>query len=505
MKFNKRAAATVSAVALTLALLAGGPVANAANQSTLTIGSFIEPKSWSPVQADLGHMAPYYQAVYDNLITRKPDGTYAPNLATAFTWQNGNTSLLLDLKKGVKFTDGSDFNATVAKANLDAFAKGNGPYSASLKGANVFIIGPYQIRIDLTFPNPDLLYYLATTDSYMTSAGAIGTASLNTKPVGSGPYVLDAASIPGSQYVFTANPNYWDKKKIKFKKIVMKLMTDTTARLNALLSGQIDATILDAKTAATAKGRGMTQYLNNVDWQGIMILDRNGAVNKDLSDVRVRQAIGFSIDRPALLKAVQNGYGTITEQPFGKISGANDPALDKFYTVDNNKAKALLTAAGHPDGLTIDFPSWPDPTMRALLSDQLGKSGITINWVAVPAADYRNQLKAKKWAIAVYQLGLAAQTPWVTMNFVASPKASWNTFGSTDPVIAAALDSINQDQSAKNVAAQSKKVNAFLVQNAWFLPFYQLPQVFFTNSHVKVQNQPANAVPFLYNYAPTGK
>jgi peptide/nickel transport system substrate-binding protein len=505
MKLNKRVAAAITALAVTLGVLTGGQVASAANQTTLTIGSIIEPKSWDPTQADLGHMAPLYQAVYDNLITRKPDGTFAPNLATSFTWQNGNTSLVLTLKKGVKFSDGADFNASVAKQNLDAFVKGNGPYSASLKGANVLVIDPYTIRIDLTLPNPDLMYYLATTDSYMASPNALGTSGLKTKPVGSGPYLLDASSMPGSQLVFTANPSYWDKKKIKFQRIVFKTMADTTARLNALLSGQIDATILDAKTAATAKGRGMTEYDNNVDWQGLMILDRDGAIDKNLADVRVRQAIGFSIDRAALLKAVQNGYGTVTQQPFGKISGANDPALDKTYTVDNAKAKALLTAAGHPDGLTIDMPSWPDPTMRALLSDQLGKSGITINWVSVPLADYRNQLKAKKWAIGVYQLGLAAATSWVTINFVAAPNASWNVFGSKDPVVAAALDAINKDQSAKNVTAQAKKINAELVAQAWFLPFYQLPQMFFSNSHVKTVNQPANAVPYLYNYAPTGK
>ncbi|MEY2954892.1 MAG: hypothetical protein RL530_493 [Actinomycetota bacterium] len=505
MKLNKRVAAAVTALAVTAGVLTGGQVATAANQTTLTIGSIIEPKSWDPTQADLGHMAPLYQAVYDTLIIRKPDGSYVPNLATKFTWMNGNTSLLLELKKGVKFSDGSDFNATVAKANLDAFIKGNGPYSASLKGAVVFITDPYTIRIDLTLPNPDLVYYLATTDSYMASGNAIGTAALKTKPVGSGPYLYDASSVPGSQLVFTANPKYWDKKKIKFSKIVFKTMSDTTARLNALISGQIDATILDAKTAATAKGKGMTEYDNNVDWLGLMLLDRNGAVDKNLADVRVRQAIGYSIDRAALLKAVQNGYGTLTQQPFGKVSGANDAALDKTYSVDNAKAKSLLAAAGFEDGLTINMPTWPDPTMRALLSDQLSKSGITINWVSVPLADYRNQLKAKKWAIAVYQLGLAAATPWVTINFVAAPNASWNVFGSKDPVITGALDSINKDQSSKNVVAQAKKINAFLVQNAWFLPFYQLPQMFFTNSHVKTINQPANAVPYLFNYAPTGK
>jgi peptide/nickel transport system substrate-binding protein len=505
MKLNKRMIAAAAALAMSLGVLSGGQMASAANQTTLTIGSLIEPSSWSPAKADLGHAAPYYQAVYDNLITRKPDGTYAPNLATKWSFQNFNSTLIMQLRKDVKFSDGTAFDATVAKANLDAFINGTGPYASSLAGTSVSVVDKYTIQINISGVNPDILYYLATTDSYMASPNAIGSSSINTKPVGSGPYLYDSSSVPGSQIVFTANPNYWDKKKIKFQRIVFKTMADVTARLNALLSGQIDATLLDAKTGATAQGRGMTEYSNNVDWLGLLMMDRDGALDKDLADVRVRQAIGYSIDRAALLKAVQGGYGTVTEQPFGKISGANDPALDSYYTVDNAKAKSLLAAAGHPNGFTLNLPAWPDPTMRALLSDQLSKSGITINWVSVPAADYRNQLKQKKWAAGIFQLGLAAQTPWVTINFVAAPQASWNVFNSTDPVIAGALKSINKDRSPKNVIAQSKVINKFLVTNAWYLPFYQLPQLFYTDSHVKTVNQPANAVPYIYNYAPTGK
>jgi len=505
MKLNKRIAAAVATVALGLGVFSGGQVANAANQSTLTIGSIIEPKSWDPTQADLGHLAPLYQAVYDTLITRTPDGTYAPNLATSWDFGPGQSWIHLVLRKGVKFSDGTLFTPAVAKANLDAFIAGNGPYSASLAGATVRVMDANSIRITMAQANPDILYYLATTDSYMASPKAIGTTALKTKPIGSGPYVYDASSVPGSQLVFKANPTYWDKKKIKFQTVVFKTIADVTARLNALMSGQVDATILDANTAATAKSRGLTEYDNNVDWQGLMILDRDGALSKPLSDVRVRQAIGFSIDRAALLKAVQKGNGTVTENVFGKVSGGYDPALDSFYKVDNAKAKSLLADAGYPNGVKIDMPSWPDATMRALLSDQLAASGITINWISVPLSDYRNQLKAKKFAIAVYQLGLANATGWVTMNFTATPDASWNVFGSTDSTISAAINSVYLNQSDKNVAAQAKAINAFLVKNAWFLPFYQMPQMFFTNSHVKTVNSVANAVPFLYNYAPTGK
>ena len=505
MKLNKRIVAAATSVAMALAALSGGVPAQAANATTLTLGSLIEVKSWEPSQADLGHMAPLYQAAYDNLITRLPNGKYVGNLATKFTWDKSNTALTLELRKNVVFSDGAKFDAKVAKANLDAFIKGNGPYSSTLAGANVFVTGPYTIRISLSSANPDLVYYLATTDSYMASPNAIGTPGLKTKPVGSGPYLYDASSVVGSQYVFTANPKYWDKKKIKFKKVIFKFIPDTTARLNALLSGQIDATLLDVKTAKTAEDRGNKLYSNNVDWAGLLMMDRDGKTNKDLADVRVRQAIAYSIDRAALLKAVQQGYGTVTAQPFGKPSGAYDAKLEKFYTVDNAKAKKLLADAGHPNGLTIDLPSWPDPTMRAVLSDQLAKSDITLNWVSVPFADYRPQLKAAKWAMGIFQLGLAQQTPWVTINFLATPNGSWNVFKSTDPLIAASLDSINKNSSDKNVTEQAKKINKFLVEEAWFIPFYQLPQLYLTNKRVKTANSVANAIPYLYNFAPTGK
>jgi len=505
MNLKKRivVAATALAMAVTSSISAGLP-ASAANQSTLTLGSMIQVKSWEPSQADLGHMAPLYQAAYDNLITRDAKGNYQPNLAVAWIFNNSKTKLTLNLRRGVTFSDGTKFDATAAKANLDAFISGNGPYSVTLAGDTVQIVDPYTITITTQVANPDLLYYLATTDSYMASPKAIGTPGLKTVPSGSGPYLYDNSSVIGSQYVFTANPKYWDKTKIKFDRIVFKFMPDVTARLNALLSGQIDATLLDVKTSSTAKGRGFTQYTNYTDWAGLLMLDRNGKVDPNLADVRVRQAIAYSVDRAALLKAVQGGQGKVTQQPFGKVSGAFDAALDNAYSVNNAKAKSLLAAAGHPNGLTINLPSWPDPTLCAVLSDQLSKSGITINWVSVPFADYRNQLKAGKWAAGVFQLGLVQQTPWVTINFLAAPNGSWNVFHSTDPVIANALKAIGNDPSDRTILAKAKTINAFLVNQAWYIPFYNLPQLYFTNKHVKTDNSVANAVPYLYNYAPTG-
>jgi peptide/nickel transport system substrate-binding protein len=503
MNLSKRIGAGLVAVALAASALAGATPAAAANKSDLVIGAIAEVKSWEPSQGDIGHLLPYYQSVYDNLILRTPDGKYKPNLATRWVWNKSGTVLTMSLREGVKFTDGAAFNANVAKANLDAFIAGNGPQRSTINDAKIAVVDVRTITITLSKANPDLEYFLSTSSSFMASPKALGTAGLKTKPVGSGPYVISASSVPGSQIVLTANPKYWDKSKVKFKKITFKILADVTARLNALISGQIDATILDVKTASTAQKRGLTQMSNYVDWQGLLLLDRDGTKNKALGNVKVRQAIAYAIDRPALLKAVQGGYGEVTNQPFSPTNGAYDKALDKTYTLDIAKAKALLAEAGYADGVTLDMPGWADPTMNAVLGDQLAKAGITVKWTTIPMSDYRNQAIAGKWASAIYQLN--QPSIWAAINQMAGADATWNVFKVKSTVVDAAMKSIEATPTPANIVKQGKVVNSFLTKEAWVVPFYRLPQLFFTNKRIKAVNQATNAVPYIFNYSPTGK
>ena len=92
MKHTKRIAASVAALAVAAVGLTGIAPAQAANKTDLVIGATAEPTTWDPIGANIGHFIPYYQAVYDNLILRAPDGSYKPNLATK--WQVADLSLI---------------------------------------------------------------------------------------------------------------------------------------------------------------------------------------------------------------------------------------------------------------------------------------------------------------------------------------------------------------------------------------------------------------------------
>lgn len=490
-----------AAVAIALSV-AGCSSSTPAPTATLNVGQLIDIRSWDPSQADIGHLIPLYQGVYDNLIIRTPEGEYQPNLATDWSWNDDNTVLTLNLRSDVTFSDGAKFDAEVAKANLENFINGNGPYSGTLAGVTVAVVDADTIELTLSEANPDFIYYLATTGSFMASPNALGTEALATSPVGSGPYLLSASSIPGSSIIFEQNPNYWDKAKQKFATITMVILPDVTARLNALASGQIDVTVLDIQSAPTAEGAGKTLQTNYVDWSGILIFDHNGQLGTPLADVRVRQAMAYALDREAMLASIQQGFGEITNQVYGTGASAYLEELDSYYSYDPAKAKALLAEAGYPNGgVAITLPGGLIPPLDAVLVDYLGAVGFDVTIESVPASEYRNKMKEGAFAAGWFQLFQG--TSWVNTKLVATQDASWNVLKSTDPVIEAAVASIKADGSDDNVKAQTQIINRFLVENAWEIPFYRVPQMlFYDSTKVKVSNQIQNAAPYLYNYAP---
>ena len=518
MKFSPLVKLGVGIAAAALVLTATGcatsgttPAATSGTETTeeftaptqiLNIGALIDIKSWDPSQADIGHTIAYYQGVYDNLVIRTPEGEYAPNLATDWTWNEDQTVLTMNLRTDVTFTDGAVFDAEVAKANIDNFINGNGPYSATLAGTEVSVVDADTIELSLSEANPDFIYYLATTGTFMASPNALGTESLATAPVGSGPYVLSASSIPGSSIIFELNPNYWDKAKQKWLAINMVILPDETARLNALASGQVDTTVLQVPSASTAEGAGKTLVQNFVDWSGLMLFDHNGQKGSPVADVRVRQAIAYALDREAMLESLQLGYGEVTNQVYGTGASAYLPELDSYYSYDPAKAKELLAEAGYPNGgVPVTFPGGLIPSLDAVISDYLGAVGFDVTIESIPASEYRNKMRAGDYVGGWFQLFQG--TSWVNTKLVATSDASWNVLGSIDPVIDAAVASILADGSDENVATQTQTINRFLVENAWYVPFYRVPVLLFHDAtKVAVQTQIQNAAPYLYNYSP---
>jgi peptide/nickel transport system substrate-binding protein len=480
----------------------GGP----ATAPLLVIGSLQEPTSWDPAQANEGHLAPVYQSVYDTLIKREPNGELSPMLATEWTVSDDGLSLELELRDDVTFSDGAPFDAEAVKANIEHFKTANGPLQgnlANVSGAEVVDADTVILRLDS--PDPDLPANLANAGGYMGSPAALGSPEIAAAPVGSGPYVLDtASSVVGSAYKLTRNEDYWGDP-LPFDTVEFRILADETARLNALTSGQIDfASLNRAASAVQAAGAGLNQPDPfSVNWGGILFFDRDGQLQPELADVRVREALAIAIDAEALVDVGWEGLGQPTAQVFGPDTAAYDEALDSAYEYDPERAKELLADAGAED-LEITLPISPvfEPIIYDAIIQNWEDIGVTVNRFQWGPGEAVPSMLRGEFPIAF--MTLAQRSDWNTTQFLLSPDAPWNPLASSDPE----LDALIAEYPAADEAGRAdiaRQINEWVIENVWFAPVMRPDTFNFYGDKIEIVPQVQQAVPSIYNFTPSGQ
>jgi len=500
----KRIAAAASALALGIAGFVGVPGAQAAG-STLTYGVIADIKSFEVQVAEYGNRAPFYQAVYDSLLYRLPNGQLVPGLALSATPDKTGKVITVKLRKGVKFTNGAAFNAPAVVKNILAFAKGDGVGAAlasSLKSAKAK--DAYTVILRLSELDPAFITNLSGPMGMVQDPATIGTATAKTNPVGTGPYIIDTANtVTGSNYVFKSNPNYWNKSRRHFDNLVLKVISDQTAQVNALKAGQIDCINLNDKTAvASLKAAGFKISTQQLDWSGITLVDKQGRMGTPLKNVKVRQAINYAIDRKAALQVMGNNFGVVTNQIFASYNKAYVKSLDNTYPYDVAKAKALMAEAGYPNGFELSMPSISilSTTFWQFIKDQLAPIGITVKFTDVPLSEFFTQILTPKYPAFWMQLERNSDD-WALLKFMVNRDSIWNPSGYGDATSDALIEKIRSSKGA----AQTKllqQLNTYMVQQAWHVPLYAVDMQFAYSSKVTVTVQGGNAVPFLYNVRP---
>jgi peptide/nickel transport system substrate-binding protein len=463
------------------------------------------PPSLNPQNAREGNPLTYFQPVYDPLLRRMPNGDIVPMLATEWSYNDDKTVLTMKLRDDVTFIDGAKFDANVAKANLEAFKSGGGPDSPTLANVSeVRVVDPTTIEIVLAKPDPGLLIFLSNAAGLQASPNLIGNESLDTKPVGSGPYIYDeSTSIPGAQWSYVRNENYWNPDIQHWERINIIPMPNTTARLNALVSGEVDAALMSPETAAAAEAAGLTPAITQINWNGWGFLDRTGAVTPELGDVRVRQAIIHAIDREAIFKTIFGGRGVPTEQIFSPITAAYIEEFDGYsvYPYDPEKARALLTEAGFPNGFTLPIGKNSDdpPDHYAAVADYLAAVGITADIKDMPGDDLRSQIINAQWPF--WEASMFMGSDWISVRTIVAPDALWNPFKSQVPELDAFISEI-QTKEGEELESAAEGLNRYLVENAWFMPILRSDRLVFHGPKIKLEPQVQQSMPSIYNYTP---
>jgi peptide/nickel transport system substrate-binding protein len=487
----------------------GGKSGSAGGEGTLTIGVQVPPSGFAAANAQgWGYETYYYQAVYDTLLRQKPDGSIAPWLATSWSYDSGKTVLTMKLRTDVKFTDGTPFTAAIAAQNLLAYRDGTSnqkSYLAVLKSATA--ADPSTLVLTLSAPEPALLTYLATTAGLMEAPSGIASKSAQTVPVGSGPYILDSAtSVVGSTYVFKKNPNYWAPQEQHYKSLVVKVFSTTPTEVAAIQGKQVNAiSMLDNSAGAQIKAAGFEVYAPEQNWGGLTLFDRGGKITPALGNVKVRQAINYALDRPALLKAVALGLGTTTDQIFGKNTTGYDASFESTYPYDVAKAKQLMAEAGYAGGFTLQMPQFPlgSTALYDLTKQYLEAIGIKCVYQPeqLNGAAFADVLAPK---FSAFYWTFTSTTPsWLIAQLLIGPKASFNPFHTTDPTVDGYLKTM-QSGSDADAGTAAKALNKYVVDQAWFAPFYNQQVTFAADSQTNVVPQIDSMVPTLQNITPKG-
>ncbi|MET8976407.1 ABC transporter substrate-binding protein [Streptomyces sp. NPDC004539] len=498
-----------AALALSVAACGGSGTGSgsSAGGGTLTLAPLVQAQPWDLADAGLGNNTQYYQPVYDSLLRLTPTADVTANLATKWSYDATRTVLTLTLRTGVKFTDGTALDAAAVKANLLHTKGGTNEAAGQLKGVSaVDVVNPTTVTVKLSAPDPSLLANLGNVAGMIASPKAITAGTLKSEPVGSGPYTLDkSATTAGSTYTFVRNPGYWNKSAFPFDKIVLKPLTDATAVLNALRSGQINGAVLtSAKNIAPAQSSGLnvTKYTSG-DVEGLYIWDREGKMVKALGDVRVRQALNYAFDRAAIVKTVKGGMGSPTTQVFNPAGSAFDKSLDSRYTYDPAKAKQLLAEAGYPNGFSVTMPdvSAIFPDQQAAMTQQLADIGVKVKIDKIPTGQLITELLSGKYAMSY--MVLASFRPWDTIQIEVAKDALWNVRHTDDP---AAEALVKKAQSATGAAQDAlfKQLNTHLVEQAWNAPWDSVQNAYATTKGITFTPQAFAAVPPIYNFRRAG-
>ncbi len=291
---------------------------------------------------------------YETITHIKPDGKIGPGLATKWGYVGkGNKVFEFTLRPDARFSDGSPVTAAAVKKWLTYFAKAGGPFASSLAVKSVTTSGNATVRVTLSKPNPVLPWVFGDIDLWgaIASPKAVDDPKgLNEATAGAGPYTLvPGDTVVNDHYTYVPNKYYYDQGAIKFSKVEVKVIATATSMLQALQSGQIDVAQGDPSTAPAAGQNGVTVRKDASRTAQILLPN---VAKGPWADIRVRQALNYAIDRKAVTTGLFSEYASPTSE-FVTEDGFDAAKYQNYYSYDPAKAKALLAAAGHADGLTL--------------------------------------------------------------------------------------------------------------------------------------------------------
>jgi len=318
-------------------------------------------------------------SILETLLRADKNGDVYPWLAESYDVASDMMSITFKLREGIKFHDGSDFNAEVVKWNLDNWIDAKAqPFWKS-----VDIVDEYTVRVNLTTwrNTVPLSFCEGIAPVFMISKEAFDTNGLEwvqINPVGTGPFIFESF-VPDVSLKAVKNPDYWVEGKPYLDAIETIFVGDPVTAKMVLQSGDADMGGTSLNNIAEYEGLGFDVQLTT---EAIWVLVPDTA-NPDSpwANQKVREAVEYAIDRESIAESLGYGYLKAPYQIAPRSSLAYDPNFSWERKYDPEKAKQLLAEAGYPGGFDttiIIFPPSGDDYILAVQA-YLSQVGIKVD------------------------------------------------------------------------------------------------------------------------------
>lgn len=420
---KRRSVLTHSASLAALATLPAGALAQG-RKDAIVLAMTLEPSpGLDPTGGAASSIAEItLYNIYETLTKINADGSVTPLLAESWEVSPDLTTYTFKLRKGVKFHNGEPFNAQAVKFSFDRAGaeKSTNKDKRTFAALTTNVVDEHTVVVLTKEIDPDFPFLMGQATAVIVEPkSADGNM---TKPVGTGPYVLDNW-VKGSSISLKKWTGYRSPGAAKIGRATFRFIQDPAAQVAAMMAGDVDAfPRITPRSVEQFKGNNRFQVLVSGSRAKTILAINNK--KKPFDDVRVRRAVAMAVDRKAVIQGAGDGYGA----PIGSHYPPSAPGYVDTTAVNPfnpDRARALLKEAGVTTPLEVTITLPPPPYARQggeVIASQLAKVGITAKLQNVEWAQWlSNVYGAKNYDMTI----ISHVEPFDLGNF-AKPDYYWN-------------------------------------------------------------------------------
>ncbi len=496
------------AVALGLAviLLLGGNVATSAPAGQeIVIGNEADVTVFDPLRIQEAPTSFVADMIYDPLVRRTLDGKIGPALAERWKTSPDRRTWTFSLRKGVKFHDGSDFDASVVEWHLKRVLdpkEGSGFRRQFMVIEKITIVDSHTIALTLTEPNVAFLeFVLLTNAGYIPSRRAYETlgAEFPFKPIGTGPYRW-SQWIQGQRVVLERNPNYWGAAP-KTDRIVIRPVLDVNTGVIELETGGLHFILRASREDLERLSKDSRFKVHRVPTYRIRFISLN-PMRPPFDDIKVRQALNHALNVPQIVNALAGGMAIPVDTTL-PVESKLHPKQGSYAVYAHNveRARSLLTEAGWRPGAggirqkgdrTLQFvlhsPNgryFADKEISEVICNRVRAVGMECRVKVMEWAAFLAEVRAGKFDAAFLGWNQSSGEPSLFLDPMAATGGRANYTSLTDP----ALDQILREgliafSEGRRMLLYNRAVD-IINKHAWYVPISNEFKVAVTTSRLE--------------------